>query len=357
MPINDIRLQNFRSYKDETFEFEPGVNIIVGPNASGKTNILDAIRVVCVGTSHRNKDHELIRYKNSWARVDANSDKGPRTVKIKLLESEKTTKELEIDKQSLRRISLEKTLPVVLFEPNDLQLLVGSPERRREYLDSLIEQTVVGYGQTRRKYRRALNQRNSLLKQNSPTINQQIFSWNIRLSQLAGEIIHYRLQLVERINEEIQTLYQKLSKDKTNIEFKYLSATNTNNYESNLLKELEATLELDALRGFTARGPHRDDFGLLMDGHKANEAASRGEIRTLLLALKIIEVRLLEEKRLQKPILLLDDVFSELDGARRRALTRFLTNYQTFITTTDADVVVQHFMDEAHIIPLTKQVN
>jgi DNA replication and repair protein RecF len=355
MPITDIRLQNFRSYTDETFEFENGVNIIVGPNASGKTNLLEAIQVSCLGNSHRSKDIELIRFDRPWARIDTSLEGSPRTVKIERLNEDKATKTFNISGQTLKSLLPTKTLPTVLFEPNHLQLLVGSPELRRDYLDSLVEQTVPGYNQTRQKYRRALSQRNSLLKKGPTLAQKQIFSWNIRLSQLAGEIIHQRLAMVKMINSEINGLYRKLSRANiVEVHLEYLSSSNLKNYETSLLRELETSLELDCLRGYTGRGPHRDDFVVVMNGHSATQSASRGETRTLLIALKIIELNLLEKTRGQKPILLLDDVFSELDGARRRALTKFLKKYQTFITTTDADVVIQHFMNEAHIIPLTK---
>jgi DNA replication and repair protein RecF len=130
----------------------------------------------------------------------------------------------------------------------------------------------------------------------------------------------------------------------------YQSSCNQEQYSSDLLHKLEQSTQRDLERGFTTHGPHRDDFGILLKDKPVQEAASRGETRTLLLALKVLELRLLETKRQQKPILLLDDVFSELDGARRRALTEVLHDHQTFITTTDADVVLKHFTDKSNVI-------
>lgn len=353
MPINDIRLQNFRSYSDETFEFKEGVNIIVGPNASGKTNLLEAIELVCTGKSHRGKDIELISFDKLWCRTDINIETKPRTVKIERQETG-PQKSFIVDNQPLKKLSYDKKIPVTLFEPNHLQMLVGRPELRRNYLDELISQSTPGFSTVMGKYKRTLAQRNALLKKGLPSAKGQVFSWDIRLSQLAGEIVHKRQQLIGKINQEAPELYKKLSKSKLLIDIEYVSTTKLKNYESNLLKELENSLALDCLRGFTGRGPHRDDFKIRMGNHAAEEVASRGEARTTLLALKIIEVSIIEKARNQKPVLLLDDVFSELDGARRRALTKFLKNYQTFITTTDADVVVQHFMGEANILPLAK---
>ena len=135
---------------------------------------------------------------------------------------------------------------------------------------------------------------------------------------------------------------------------KYQSRITKQQYSSQFLHKLEANIDRDIARGFTGDGPHRDDIKVIIDGHDIQESASRGEIRTLLLALKIVELGIVEEVYASKPILLLDDVFSELDGSRRRALTNFLQDYQTFITTTDADVVIRHFTGNCRIIPLTK---
>jgi DNA replication and repair protein RecF len=147
-------------------------------------------------------------------------------------------------------------------------------------------------------------------------------------------------------------LYKKLSGTKTKVNLVYEARWTAEQYESKLLKELEHSLELDIARGFTAAGPHREDLAVLFNGRPAQETASRGEIRTAVLALKIIELQILEEARDTTPLLLLDDVFSELDGRRRHALTDHLSPYQTFITTTDADTVIGHFTETANIIPV-----
>lgn len=347
--ITDLRLQHFRSYKDSSFELSPGVNIVVGPNASGKTNLLEALLVLSRGNSYRAKDNELVRFGRPWARLDIHMDDGrQRTVKI--TRESAAGKTYELDKKVYKRLSLSLTLPVVLFEPEDLRLLSGGPERRRDYLDDLLEQTVPGYTGVRRQYRRALAQRNALLKQGG---NQnQVFPWNVRLSELAGQIVRARTGLAERLNEDIGKLYRKLSGSRTKVVLEYQSRWPAENYETKLLKELESSLEQDRLRGFTGNGPHREDLTVSFDGHPAQDAASRGEVRTAVLALKIIELKIIEEQRETPPLLLLDDVFSELDGKRRHALTDYLAPYQTFITTTDADAVVGHFTETANIIPL-----
>jgi DNA replication and repair protein RecF len=346
--ISDLRLQHFRSYEDEFVEPEAGVNIIVGPNASGKTNLLEAILVLCRGGSYRATDRELITHGKPWARLDAVADKQERTVKLQA-EGEAVKKSYTIGGTELKRLPLARGVPVVLFEPNHMQLLTESPELRRSFLDDVIEQTVPAFGEYRRNYRRALAQRNSLLKQSFTP--DQIFVWNVRLSELGGQIAIARLDFIETHRAELARLYAKLAGKRTKTDMRYETKLDSAAYANSMLKGLEARLALDRERGFTSLGPHRDDLGLYLGDYPLSASASRGETRTMLLALKLLEVRSLEAAREHKPILLLDDVFSELDGARRRALTEHLRDHQTFITTTDADIVVQHFLDSCKVIP------
>ncbi len=349
--ITDLRLQHFRSYSDASFELSPGVNIVVGPNASGKTNLLEAVLVLARGSSYRAGDRELIQFKQSWARLDGHSEtSAQRTVKIVTVPL--PGKIYDLDGKQYKRLSLAHSLPVVLFEPNHLHLFSGGPERRRDYMDDLLEQTTPGYGTVRRQYKRALAQRNKLLKQPSPLSETQLFPWNIRLSQLAGQLVRARSDLISRINKDIALLYKELSIAKTKVTTTYASRWPVDSYESQLLHQLESSLADDRLRGFTSSGPHREDLTMLFDGHPVQETASRGEVRTAVLALKIIELKIIETARDTTPFLLLDDVFSELDGRRRHALTDYLAPYQTFITTTDADLVLQHFTENCHVIPL-----
>lgn len=350
--ITDLRLQSFRSYDDASFDFSPGVNIIVGPNASGKTNLLEAVLVLCRGSSYRVKDADLVHFDKPWARLDSHSESGgQRTVKI--LADPQPGKTYEIDGKTYKRLTMSHSLPVVLFEPTHLQLFAGGPERRRDYLDDLLEQTIPNYANTRRQYKRTLAQRNSLLKQVSQPSQNQFFPWNVRLSQLAGQIVRARSSLVERINSEAMDLYKELSKTSTTMTLEYNSRWPIDSYESRFLNKLENGLQEDKLRGFTSTGPHREDLIALFDGRPSQEVASRGEVRTGVLALKIIELKVIETARDSTPLLLLDDVFSELDGARRHALTDYLAPYQTFITTTDADLVVRNFTSGCNVIALS----
>lgn len=344
-------MQHFRSYDDASYDFDPGVSIIVGPNASGKTNLLEAVLVAAHGSSYRTKDADLVQFGAPWARLDAETPTHTRIVKM--LGPEPFKKSFEIDGKPLARLTQQRTLPVVLFEPNDLLLLSGSPDLRRSFLDELIEQITPGYASVRRHYRRVLTQRNSLLKKNPPNLREQLFVWNLRLSELGGQIARERAKLVAHFNERVSQLYDSLAGRDNHIELQYVSKFSPETYETSLLRKLEENIDLEVIRGYTLYGPHRDDVTALIDGHLMQEAASRGETRTLVLALKILELQLLEEARQEKPMLLLDDVFSELDAQRRQALTQFVQTYQTFITTTDADIVADYFATSHKIISLT----
>lgn len=353
--IADLRLQNFRSYGDSSFEFGESVNIIVGPNGSGKTNLLEAILVIARGSSYRVNDIDLLRFDTDWFRLDAHLEPGDSLRTVKLATVPRQLKTYELDDKKYVRLSLQHLLPVVLFEPNDLQLLHSAPELRRNYLDDILEQTYPGFSSFRRNYRRMLSQRNALLKRPKRPSAQELFPWNLRLSELGATITRARAELCAQLAEKLGGVYGDISQAATKVTIAYQPKFLLDRYESHLLGKLESHLHEDIARGFTAYGPHREDFTVMFDGRAADEYASRGETRTALLALKIIELQLLEAVRGQTPLLLLDDVFSELDGARRRALTGFLQRYQTFLTTTDADVVVKHFTMGSTIIPLERQ--
>jgi DNA replication and repair protein RecF len=349
--IHSLRLQNFRSYKDDSFEFEPGVNIIVGPNAVGKTNLLEAIYVLAVGSSFKTKDKDLVAKSKPWARIDGRFDSQERILKIQMSDG-LWRKSFLIDKKPFVRLSQKQSLPLVLFEPNHLQLFIRGPSVRREYFDDYLNRSIPGYKSILNKYNRTLAQRNSLLKKHD-LLSSELFAWNVKLCELAGQIVNERIGLIERLNKSIGKTYSSVANKKCKVKLSYFSDVETTQYTSSFLNKLEKQLELDRVRGFTCSGPHREDISVDLNGQSASTTASRGETRTLLLALKIFEMDELEKVNGQKPLLLLDDVFSELDGARRRYLVNYLDNRQTIITTTDADAVLEHFMQSSHkIIPI-----
>lgn len=350
--IQSLRLQNYRSYSDASFEFEPGVNIIVGPNASGKTNLLEAVLLLSGLRSYRAKDAELVRIDSEWGRLDAQINSEQRTIKLQAELSESIKRTLIIGDKVIKRARLEHVVPTVLFEPNNLLLLYATPSYRRDFIDALLEQTLPNFRRIRNYYKRALAQRNALLKQPSPTPDQ-LFVWNVRLSELGGVIVKARNELIDFFNTRLSELYSEIAHQPSRVTMKYQSTPHLeDDYSTVLLRQLEKSAARDSQTGFTSHGPHRDDIAFALNAQTAGATASRGETRTLLLAIKIAELERLEAIRGTKPILLLDDVFSELDAARRRFLVEYLEKTQTIITTTDADAVINYFTKNHNLIAL-----
>lgn len=350
--ITSARLQHVRSYSDASFEFGTGVNIVLGPNASGKTSLLESIIVALDGKSYKARDADLVQISELWGRIDVIADDHERICKLVVQGEGVVQKEFEIGGVLQKRLSHQKRLPVVLFEPNHLSLFHGSPDERRTYLDEILTRSSPTYGTQLRHYRRVLAQRNSLLKQMTRPTNEQLFVWNIRLSELGGQIATERMRLIEQYNERVSSLYSEIAGRETIVRLSYVSPIDGAQYETHLLHALEQSIARDHERGFTGFGPHREDITASINDAAAGMAASRGEIRTLVLTLKMLEADIIERATGKRPLLFLDDVFSELDGLRRQALVQFLAPYQSFITTTDADVVIEHFTDKATVIAL-----
>lgn len=349
--LTTLRLQQFRSYADFAVELSPSVNIVVGPNASGKTNLLESLLIICGTNSYRASFGDVIGRDYEWARLDAGTPRGTRVVKLSK-KNELTDRVYEINNTSKKRLSFNDCMPVVLFQPEHMRLLTGSPDLRRDFFDDILNETEPGFTALKNHYKRAVAQRNRLLKQERQTIDGQIFAWNVRVSELAGKIVLARLKLLKELNERLASIYSEIAGEQTDVFLEYQTDIPTENYETALLHKLEHNIEKDVLRGFTAYGPHREDILVFIREQPAGITASRGETRTLVLSLKLLEMRILEHVRSQKPLILLDDVFSELDGSRRKALTRYLQNYQTVITTTDADVIVKEFAQASNLISL-----
>lgn len=350
--ITSIRLQNFRSYIDESFEFGASVNIIVGPNASGKSNLLEAILVVSRGNSYRASDADTVNHGSDWARLDAWAP-GHRVVKIQKNPNGQFEKSFEFEGKKFKKIPNQNLIPYVLFEPNQLLAISTSPAERREFIDNILTQTNPNFADAKKRYLRVLLQRNTLLKK-PKVLADELFVWNVRLAEFGGIIAEARHELIDQLHKQISKTYSNFAGKKQLVSLEYSAPIGRQIYASAMLKTLHQRIKTDRERGFTSVGPHREDIVIKLDGQDVQLTASRGETRTLLLALKVAEAKLIFEISGQKPLLLLDDVFSELDGARRQALTHALKDHQVFITTTDADVVVQHFTDCA-IIPLTNK--
>lgn len=354
MSLQSITLQNFRSYEESSFEFSDGVNILIGPNAVGKTNLLEAVYVSALGKGFRSKqDSDLIRTDQKWAKIDAILDEQERSIVL-----EKSAQDVRLKKRFIfggnekKRLSFDDLRPLVLFQPDDLRLVAGSPGRRRDYIDNLLSQLIPAYRQDLSAYNRVLLQRNSYLKSSRISSSDQMFVWNMQLAERGGRIIQKRIKILNMLSIKLGPVYSQVAGSPHKLEIKYESTVPTENYSNSLLQALDKSMHLDKLRGFTSVGAHRDNINITIDSQAFKDVASRGENRTLVLALKMIELEALEEARQITPLLLLDDVFSELDGSRRSLLTSYLKNHQTLITTTDADITQKSFSKNTNTISI-----
>lgn len=340
-----IRLQHFRSYKESSFDLNSGVNVVVGPNASGKTNLLEAIYIAARGSSFRTKaDIELIRHREAWLRIDALSPSANRTIKVR---NNMFGKEFTVGSHSFKRLPYKFHLPVVLFVPEQLRLIHGSPSLRRDFIDHLLTQIDPNKKNIYRRYARALQQRNRMLKQHNPSADEQ-FVWAVKLAEYGSQIAQWRIDLVRDINRNLDNAYAQLSNDAGKIAIDYISVLPAASYKQKLMGHLQSKTDIRV--GFTTCGPHRDDLLVTMKGQPAQMIMSRGETRSLVIALKMIEAKLILSATNIQPLLLFDDVFSELDGIRRDRIASIISDQQALITTTDADsIAIRSFKDAQFI--------
>ncbi len=348
MNIQTMEVKNIRSYTHGLFQFSEGVNIIVGPNASGKTNLLEAIHMLCIGRPFKSSDSDMVRRGEEWARIDMSVDGDTRVLKLSGTPLQKT---FTIGDTERKRLTQPVQVPIVLFEPSHMLLLSGEPEKRRSYIDGIISQVEPGFKTQLRSYKRALAQRNRLLKQEH-TAQEDVFVWDVRLCEIADTLVRYRTEYIDLINNVFTDNYRHVSGGDEALQLTYQSDCDTKNYSDSLLKQLKDGFALDKLRGFTGAGPHRDDLRVMIDGNNAKNSASRGETRSIVLALKVAELGIVRDKTSAQPILLLDDVFGELDAKRRRMLAAMMSGHQTFITTTDADAIIKNFMENYNVITI-----
>ena len=348
MSIKKIRLETFRSYPRATFNFANKANLIVGRNGAGKTNLLEAIYLLASARSFRGKDVDMIRTGSQGYSVEGQTSASRLQVSFSA-----GKKILKLNQKAAQPDRFVGRLPAVLFEPKSVNIVAGAPEDRRRFLNRLLAAVDSKYLRVLINYRRVVRQRNALLRQRPADLAAQIFGWDIKLVELASYIYSSRQQLLQRLTSGASSMYEDIANSRNIIQLTY-SYQSPGDYTESLMKALQANLGRDSALGHTSVGPHRDDVIISFDELLVTSVASRGEQRTLTLALKIMELMYLEEMTKQKPLVLLDDVFSELDGARRRALTGFLEDYQTFITTTDADVVAHNFAQKCNIIPVSK---
>ena len=332
MILKTLRVQNFRTHSDFILEIGEKSTLISGANGSGKTSLLEAIYFALQGTSFRSSDKEILRNDgSSWFRIDLKDSKDSLRTIIFNDAVQKSKKQFLVDGNKKARLSANLRIPVVLFEPDDLQLLSGSPTRRRNFLDYFLSQIFPSFQLALARYNKALKQRNNLLKRDNVS-KDELFPWNLMLAEYGAEIISKRQDFLELLNSKIEEVYFEISGVKDEIEIDYLGEKVSKN---EILAILSENIERDKILGYTNFGPHKHDIQFIFNKKPAQNVASRGENRSLVLALKFIETDILSDLTSKRPIVLLDDVFSELDDDRQKLLTKYFSKYQTIITSTN----------------------
>ena len=335
MIIKSLAVENFRSHKSFSKQLSPTVTVITGPNGSGKTSFIEAIMVALGGHSFKAGDKDLLKRGAEWWRIDLHLDDQSRTVKFQ--PGATKPKQFVVDDKTSVRLPQAQRYPVVLFEPDDLRLLHGSPSRRRRFIDGFAAQLIPEYSRVLRRYERALLQRNKLLKSHSP--DESLFAWNVALAQYGAQIIDIRIRLIERLNTGLNPTYNTIAQTKDAVAVHY-SHTLVDHTEQKMLAELEANLERDRTLGYTSVGPHRHDVLFHFNDSPAIGSASRGEVRTIILALKFLEVDIVQEVTNKPPVVLLDDVLSELDDTRQSHLATKFQDHQIIMTSTNPPTVL-----------------
>ncbi len=330
MIIKAIKLNNFRNHSTYQLECSNETSLILGENGFGKTSVLEAIYILTRGKSFRATDREILKRGTEYYRIELEYQNGEKSIATY---DGKNKTFIVLDKKT-KRLPKNQKYPVILFTPSDLNLISHAPSRRREYFDRIFSQFDEDYSLTLSKYNKALKQRNELLK--NPNLTSDIlFSWNIVLSKYGIKLHDFRKAFIEEINSIITDTYRSISKNQDEIFIRYKSEVSEIK-EQTYLQKLEQSFEKDQILGHTSFGTHHDDYIFIFNQEIADGSASRGETRSIILALKFVEATLIYQKLAKKPLILLDDVFSELDENRRKCLIQNFKDNQVIITSVES---------------------
>lgn len=372
MQVRQIELTNFRNYSEQSITVQPDINVFFGANAQGKTNILEAVYLCACARSHRtSRDTDLIIQGQDLYRVKlryALQSGQEEEIEIHFLDS------VNHDPQRLKAVRqiyqngvrLEKVgdlmglFHAVIFAPEDLMLIKEGPASRRRFLDLLISQVRPTYFQDLQRYSRLLQQRNKMLKDlremKNDSAQEQLEVWDLSLAQCAARIIAQRLHYTQRITEVAAKSHAIISsgKEKLNVRYRSISGIMPNDgvpeISDKIYNKYKTNVYDDIQKGQTSVGPHRDDLELLLNDEPMKPYASQGQQRSAVLSLKLAELEIITQDIGERPVLLLDDVMSELDADRRRCLLESIDEAQVFVTCTDANHVVADIRDaEAHV--------
>ncbi len=331
MYIKKIELHNFRNYSKQEINLNKSVNVFYGDNAQGKTNILEAIFLCAFGKSFRtNKEKELVKLDTNNANIIIEYEKKDRNGKVSISISDK--KQILVNGIKIKKLSeLLGNINIVIFTPDDINILKGVPALRRKFLDMMIGQLKPNYVYTLNMYLKTLEQRNNYLRQikEERKPEELLDIWDEKLIEYADVIYNYRKEFIDKIKNKINIIHSKITDKKEKIDIKYIS--NCVSKESHL-ELLKTRRKLDIIRGFTTKGIHRDDFEIYINNRELSIYGSQGQNRTAILSLKLSELQVIYDEIEEEPILLLDDFMSELDVNRRKNFLNNISNTQVIIT-------------------------
>jgi len=342
MYIKSLQLKSFRSYEDLNIDFSEGTNLFFGDNAQGKTNVLEALYMIATTKSHRNvRDRDMIRFGCEEGHIRATIIKNGIDYTVDMHLRKSRTKGIAINGQRIKRASeLIGLLHVVFFSPEDLTIVKNGPAYRRHFIDMELCQLDESYLFHLNHYNKIIDQRNKLLHDiyYTPSLESTLEVWDRQLADYGEKIITARKQFISRLEDVIGEIHGKLSGGREELSIIYEPDTQ----EGTLLERLTQAHERDKYLKSTSRGPHKDDFSFISNGIDLRKFGSQGQQRTCALSLKLSEIRLVTELIGDAPVLMLDDVLSELDSGRQNYLLESLGGIQTMITCTGLDEFVNH---------------
>ncbi len=344
MKIDKIELRSFRNYDELSIELDRGINIITGNNAQGKSNFLESIYFSAFSRSFRTqKDKELVQGGEDFASVVVYFTSN-REEKIEIKIDKAGKKQIKVNSNQIQKISdLIGKLKVVSFVPEDVLLIKGQPIERRRFMNKEISQIYPAHISELIDYTRVLSQRNAAIKKHKiENASKELISiWDEQLSGLAEKIIKRRIDFIEKINIKANDVHHVVTEKNEIIKVQYKSFSSSQNslkydkIRGDFMDLLRENLEQDIRYGYTVKGPHKDDFEVYIDDLPVKIYGSQGQKRTAALSIKLAQIEYIKEFTEEEPIILLDDVSSELDINRRRCLFDYIKDYQSFISTTD----------------------
>lgn len=351
MQINQLRLKDFRNYKNLDVSFHSKVNIFLGNNAQGKTNLLEAIYITSLGKSFRTaRDLEMIRFQQPFFKVELDATKDGEALLIDIAVSQEK-KGIKINGLKVSKTSeLLENLYIVIFSPEDLKIVKDEPEKRRRFIDREISQLKPSYYQNLVSYKKALLQRNALLKDCNLN-NENLKVWDESLAYYGNKIIAEREIFVAKLDTISRELHNDITKGKETLKVIYEKDCKEDLYES-----LSRRHKRDRIRGTTGVGPHRDDLKIMVNDIDIRPFGSQGQQRTAALSLKLSELQLIKEETGEEGILLLDDVLSELDAQRQQFLIKSLGTVQLFITATEISREVRQSLPEGNLYRVSEGI-